>query len=66
MLRFRHSAYARYFFLEALYNGCTGGDAGWFGIMEDSTPTCTSWEQKTTVPYPLYSDASGYEANSSK
>lgn len=44
-------------------------NTGWFGVVEDTTPTCSggsNWETKDTPPFAVYSDATQSETFNSK
>ncbi|OWF56765.1 Hemicentin-1 [Mizuhopecten yessoensis] len=54
------SAKNRRMFMASSYGDTCSTDSGWFGVVEDSTTTC-SWEQKTSRPFAIYSDTTSLE-----
>ncbi|XP_033763937.1 uncharacterized protein LOC117345096 [Pecten maximus] len=50
----------RRMFMASSYADDCSTNSGWFGMIEDSTTTCT-WEQKHARPFAIYSDAQSLE-----
>ena len=48
------------------YGADCSTNTGWFGIVEDTTPTCSSWESKATPPFAIYSDSAESEIYNSE